>query len=196
MRKCPHQIYVLDTETTGLGSIPDGEKVLEVGIARVDLDAKKIYPEFNRIVHYPIIAKDCWAFQNTTLRMNDCFNSPWDVSDVARALLYYEDGIFTAYNEDFDFGQYLNYPPWDFKPRLAPCIMEEAANVLAPDGRWLKAQEAYDRLCPDNPAELPDGREQHRALSDAVCEGWILLRLIEKYPDIEERYWEYLENHL
>lgn len=59
MRKCPHQIYVLDTETTGLGSIPDGEKVLEVGIARVDLDRQKIYPEFNRIIHYNILNQDC-----------------------------------------------------------------------------------------------------------------------------------------
>lgn len=192
-----HQIYVLDTETTGLKGIPDGEKILEVGVARVDLDTCTVHPELSRIVHYPFmqINPDCWAFHNTTLKITDIYNSPWEAADVARSLLYYESKIFTAYNVAFDFGQYLNYPPWDFKPRLAPCIMEEAANVLRPDGRWLKAQEAYDILCPDNPADLPGGKEQHRALSDAICEGHILLALMEKYPSIGDTYIEYVVNH-
>ena len=50
------------------------------------------------------------------------------------------------------------------------------------------AQEAYDLLCPDNPAALPDKKEEHRALSDAVMEGWILLRYLEDNPDAKQRY--------
>ena len=188
-------IFVLDTETTGLNGINGGDKVLEIGIARVDLDTHTVHPEFNRIIHYDEVPEDCWAYYNTTLKPEDNYNSPWDIFDVSRALLYYEKYIFTAYNVNFDFGDFLHYPPWYFMPRLAPCIMEEAARVLAPDGRWLKAQEAYDRLCPDNPAALPEGKEQHRALSDAVCEGHILLALMDRYPEINETYMEYVETH-
>lgn len=188
-------IFVLDTETTGLGGIPGGDKILEIGIARVDLERHLVYPELAKIIHYDEVPEDCWAYQHTTLTPEDNYQSPWNVYDVSRALLYYENKIFTAYNVAFDFDSFLHYPPWDFKPRLAPCIMEEAATVLAPDGRWLRAQESYDRLCPDNPANVPDGREQHRALSDAMFEGCILLALMDQYPEINETYMEYVETH-
>ena len=188
-------IFVLDTETTGLGGIPNGDKILEIGIARVDLERHMVYPEFSRIIHYDRVPRDCWAYKYTTLEPEDNYQSPWEVYEVARALLYYENKIFTAYNEAFDFRDFLNYPPWDFKPRLAPCIMEEAASKLAPDGRWLPAEEVYTKLCPDNPADLPDGKEQHRALSDAICEGYILLALMDKYAGINDDYMEYMETH-
>lgn len=193
-----NDIYVLDTETTGLGGISKGDLVLEIGIARVDLCRERVYPEFSKIVHYDYLSgvqMQSWVFQNTDFTPDDVTSSPWSLDQVSRLLQNYEDKVFTAYNVEFDFGRYLHNSPWNFHPKLAPCIMEEYAAIYGQDGRWCKAQEAYDRLCPDNPAELPDGIEQHRALSDAVCEGNILLGLCD---DIEvfEKYMEVLNGPL
>lgn len=190
------QIYVLDTETTGLQGIAYGDKVVEVGIARVDIDREKVYPEFGRVVRQDLSPeeKNAWVFANTDLSPEDVGSSPWDTATVGRALIYYESNIFTSYNEDFDFSRFMNKTPWSFYPKLAPCIMEEAAARYSPEGRWFSAQAAYDLLCSDNPAQLPEGREQHRALSDAVVEGHILLRLLEQNEDIAQRFYKVLED--
>lgn len=188
-------IFVLDTETTGLQGISHGDKVVEIGIARVDIDRGKVYPEFGRIVQNDLTKEDedAWVFSNTDLTPDEVRESPWDFNKVCRALLYYEENVFTSYNEEFDFDRFLSQAPWSFYPHLAPCIMEEATARYSPDGRWFSAQSAYDLLCPDNPCGLEDGKEIHRALSDAVLEGHILIRLLEENEDIREKYVEVLE---
>ena len=183
------EIYVLDTETTGLDGRAYGDVIVEIGIARVDLEKRKVYPEFGCLVKQKLTEeqKDAWVFKNTDLTSEEVENSPWTVEEIRHVLLRYEDKVFTAYNVTFDFDSFLNQAPWFFRPRLAPCIMEECAEKYN-KGRWFKAQEAYNMLCPDNPARVPNGKEEHRALSDAILEGYILLRLCEQNPDIEEEY--------
>lgn len=181
-------LYVLDIETTGLAGTLEGDKVLEVGVARVDLKKGKVHPELNYIVHQFLTPaeKTCWCFQNTSLTPEDVTNSPHELLSVLFKLYQYaRNGVFTSYNRSFDFDLFLN--PLGFKPHLAPCIMLECADHYN-GGQWLKAQEMYDQLCPDNPAAVPDGKEEHRALSDAVLEGWILLRYLEDNPDAKQRY--------
>ena len=184
-------LYVLDTETTGLNGAPI-DSVVEIGIARVDIDRCKVYPEWTRIINAPLTEqqkKEAWVFNNTDLTPDDCLSSPHFTGNVADELNIIYSGLpFTAYNRAFDFDMFLNKDPWNFRPAYLPCLMEITRQALNATGRWLKAQEAYDTLCPDNPAQLPEGREQHRALSDAVCEGWIMLRLFEKFPDTREFY--------
>lgn len=51
-------IYVLDIETTGLQGALFGDKVLEVGVARVNLDVGKVYPEYSRIVFSNLTNED------------------------------------------------------------------------------------------------------------------------------------------
>lgn len=189
-------IYVLDTETTGLQGIAMGDKIVEIGIARVDLDRGKVFPEYGRVIHTNLtpLQRESWVFQHTDLSPEDVDSSPWDGHRVRHELMsIYAGEVFTAYNVDFDFDRYLHLDPWFFYPDLAPCIMEECRNRYDPNGRWLSAQASYDLLCPDNPMGLEEGKEEHRALSDAVFEGHILLRLLEKNEDIKERYVEVLE---
>lgn len=189
------QIFVLDTETTGLGGALEGDVIVELGIARVDLDLKKVYPEYGKIVHQNLTPaqQKSWVFEHTDLTPEEVANSPWAAEDVRDDIVdIYYDGVFTAYNVDFDFGKYLDFEPWLFNPALAPCIMCECADRYN-DGRWFTAQAAYNLLCPDNPAGVPGGRERHRALSDAVFEGHILLALCEKNPDIREAYIKAIE---
>ena len=182
-------IYVLDTETTGLGGYEQGDVIVEIGIARVDMQRKKVYPELGRLVRQPLTQsqRTSWVFEHTDLTPGEVMSSPWSHSSIRLALAAYFDKTFTAYNVEFDFGRYLMHPPWHFCPNLAPCIKETAAKLYN-DGRWFTAQEAYDLLCPDNPANVPDGREQHRALSDAVLEGHILLAMLEDDPDVMAAY--------
>ena len=178
-------LYVLDIETTGLGGALMGDVVVEIGIARVDIDRKKVFPEYGKIIHQELTEdqKKSWVFMNTDLDPEDVKRSPWSTDDIILDLCLYREGVFTSYNRVFDFDSFLNHPPFRFHPRMAPCIKEKVTERYSESGRWFKAQEAYDLLCPDNPAHVPEGREQHRALSDAVLEGFILLRYLEDDPD-------------
>lgn len=183
-------LFVLDLETTGLAGTEEGDKILEIGVARVDLINGAVYPEYNKIIHQFLTPaeKTCWCFQNTSLTPEDVKNSPWTLRLALDLLTLYDKvrgGVFTSYNVAFDFDLFLK--PWGFRPRMAPCIMKECADHYN-GGHWLKAQEMYDQLCPDNPAAVPDGKEEHRAQSDAVLEGWILLRYLEDNPDAKQRY--------
>lgn len=182
-------IFVLDTETTGLGGAAEGDVVVEIGIARVDLDRNRVYPEMGRIVMQQLTPEQrrSWVFEHTDLDPDEVERSPWSVGDVRAELAGYEGKVFTGYNTDFDFGRFLGSGPWDFRPRMAPCIMIECADRFN-GGCWMKAQDAYDMLCPGNPAGVPGGMEEHRALSDAVLEGYILLGLCGRDPDIRGRY--------
>ena len=177
-------LYVLDIETTGLGGALMGDVVVEIGIARVDIDRKKVFPEYGKIIHQELTEdqKKSWVFMNTDLDPEDVKRSPWSTDDIILDLCLYREGVFTSYNREFDFDLFLNQAPYRFRPRMAPCIMKSCADHYN-DGRWFRAQEAYDLLCKDNPANVPDGKEQHRALSDAVLEGFILLRYLEDDPD-------------
>lgn len=185
-------IYVLDTETTGLNGTAAGDKVVEIGVSRVDLDRGKVYPEYGHIVRQKLTEaqKKAWVFQNTDLTPEEVEHSPYGLlASIGPLHLYGRGGIpFTAYNRVFDFGLFLNNPPYRFVPRkMAPCIMETCAELYNA-GYWFKAQEAYNMLCPDNPAGVPDGKEEHRALSDSVLEGYILLAMCEDDEETRERY--------
>ena len=188
----PYNVYVLDLETTGLNGILGGDKILEIGIARVDLDLGKVYPERSMIINQELTEeqKKSWVFKNTDLTPEEIRNSPHTIDNAIEMLDFYLEGDyapFTAYNASFDFESFLQYSPYCFKPARAPCLKEMAA-IGFNAGRWMTAQEAYDLLCPDNPAQVPEGKEEHRALSDAMFEGWILLRMCEGKPEIPGRY--------
>lgn len=194
-------IYVLDIETTGLQGALFGDKVLEVGVARVNLDVGKVYPEYSKIVYSQLTdsEKKCWAFENTTLTPEDVTHADYSSTRVARQLDdLYHCKPFTSYNRAFDFDKFMNIPPWssEWTSGFAPCLKELYAEYFTDDGRWVSAQVAYNTLCPDNPSGLEGGRELHRALDDAVMEGHILIRMCEKndalravYDRCWDEYW-------
>lgn len=187
-------IYVLDIETTSLLGSVLGGKVLEIGIARASLDTGKVYPEYSQIVSQDLTndEKACWCFQNTDLTPQDVESSPVGPVKAAMDLyLRYRDCLFTSYNVEFDFDKYLNQPPYNFKPAMAPDIMISCANQYN-DGYYVKAQQMYDWLCADDPAGM--GKERHRALDDAIFEGHILLRAYQDSEDIGLLYDEACDN--
>lgn len=185
-------IYVVDIETTGLNGQLAGDAVVEVGIARVDLDARKVYAEYGAVVRQLLTREqsDSWVFKNTTLTPREVMTSPYSICDVSRVLRTRFSGSIpvTAFNRAFDIDMFLSKAPYLWRPHLAPCVQEEASYVMHRVGEWVSAQNAYNVLCPDDPANLPDGREEHRALSDAVMEGYILLASYALSPDVALAY--------
>lgn len=190
-------IFVLDIETTSLLGSVLGGKVLEIGIARVSFDTGKVYPEYSQIVSQDLTndEKACWCFQNTDLTPQDVESSPVGPVKAAMDLyLRYRDCLFTSYNVTFDFYKYLNNEPYNFRPFMAPDIMQLVSDDYN-SGLYLKAQEAYTMFCGhDNPAGLPDGKERHRALDDAIAEGWILLRAYQDDDNIAIQYDDAIDN--
>lgn len=185
-------VYVVDIETTGLSGQLAGDAVVEVGISRVDLDARKVYAEYGAVVRQILTHEQAgsWVFKNTTLTPREVLTSPYSICDVSRVLRSRFSGSIpvTSYNRTFDLDLFLSQPPYLWRPHFAPCIKEEASHLVTRTGEWVSAQRAYDVLCPDNPANLPDCREEHRALSDAVMEGYILLAICSLSCDIALEY--------
>ena len=188
-------LYVLDIETTGLNGILMGDKVVEIGIARVDIENKKVFAEYGKVINQELTAEEkmSWVFEHTDLDPADVENSPWNLDDIILDLVTYNSGVFTSYNVEFDFDRFLNQAPFRFRPKMAPCIKCECGDRYN-GGKWFSAQAAYDLLCSDNPAHVPDCKEEHRALSDAVLEGYILLRYLEDSPDAKRRLLELLND--
>lgn len=185
-------LYVLDTETTTTsfeGGEPDGH-IVEVGIARVDTSRRKITPYYVGILNDPNCDGTEWVFQNTDLTLNDVRQGE-DPRSVDRYLSSILVGCrVTSYNRAFDRGMLRRDLPLTSEAiAWAPCLMLAAAEIdeiprnHAGTGLYPTAEASYNYLCPDDPRHL-DGRERHRALSDAMMEAHILLALIDcgAYP--------------
>ena len=181
-------IYVIDTETTGLSGYPE-DVVIEIGIAEVDTETLTVEPAFESLVGYDTDQwcdrwKESWIFSHSTLNLKDLRTAPKlkDVVDQVRYLLVGEN--VTSYNMPFDFKKYLDRKPWDLKKFgcvKMPDIMEAAADYFkepSPFGgyRWPRLERTYRTLCKDDPAGI-NNKQEHRALSDAIAAGYVLLAL-------------------
>ncbi len=181
-------IYVIDTETTGLSGYPE-DLVIEIGIAEVDTDAFTVEPAFESLVGYDTDQwcdrwKESWIFSHSTLNLKDLKTAPKlkDVVDQVRYMLVGEN--VTSYNMPFDFKKYLDRKPWNLRNIgcvKMPDIMEAAADYFkepSPFGgyRWPRLERAYKVLCKDDPAGI-NNKQEHRALSDAIAAGYVLLAL-------------------
>ena len=194
-------ILVLDIETTGLNGYEKGDKVLSVGIARLDLKMMKVHPVFYTAIYQYLDEKDydCWLFRKGHMDPEEVTNSPCGevcagelIADIV------EEEFVTTYNTAFDLDKFLD--PWMDKVILeskfylrAPCIMKACTQVpeiprtMHEDGScWPSLLSSYAKLC--EPKEI---RQTHNALDDAMMAGKVLLELIRRGlydPEREEEY--------
>ncbi|WP_400218965.1 3'-5' exonuclease [Methanomethylophilus alvi] len=159
--------------------------------------------EFDRKYVNPDGSEGIWIYRNSDLRMEDTLNASKDVERVAAEVREIVSGReVTSYNVEFDFGKFLYHEPWNLKKLCSVPydIMElatERVHSLAeedmiPDkmlqdrllrereesyypNKWIRSIDAYRALCPEDPMGLEGMR--HRAVDDAVMEGWILQQL-------------------
>lgn len=180
-------INIVDIETTGLLGEPEAH-VVEIGIVR--LIEGEIIPVYSSIVApYYEITEDiekAWVFQNTSLTLNQV-KAGRPLEKVIREVRWALDGQpATSYNYQFDFCRFLHREPWGVCNKELPCIMRAAGAAYAdrlPCSQYSgcpSCQSTYSYLCPDNPAGIPGGIEEHRALSDAIVEGFILKEMIRR----------------
>lgn len=194
-------VIVLDIETTGLDGIQKGDKVLSVGIVRLDLETMKLYPIFYSAVWQYLDEKDreCWLFKNGHMDPKEVTNSIFGKVSAAEIIAdIIEDEFVTTYNTAFDLDKFLD--PWMDKVASvaklylrAPCIMKACTQVpeiprtMHEDGSyWPSLLSSYVKL--RDPKEI---RQTHNALDDAMMAGEVLLELIRRGlydPEREEEY--------
>jgi len=199
-------ILVLDIETTGLNGYEKGDKLLSVGIVRLDLKTMKLYPVFYSAVWQYLDEKDreCWLFRNGHMDPEEVTNSIFGKVSAAEIIAdIIEDEFVTTYNTAFDLDAFLD--PWMDKVASvaklyyrAPCIMKACTQVpeiprtMHEDGtEWPSLSASYNTLCQQRIAQRRTPLHQHNALDDAIMAGEVLLELIRRGlydPEREEEY--------
>jgi len=184
------EIYVLDTETTGLDGFPT-DHIVDVAVCRVRPYRDTVEPVLSTVVGHDISTwsqnqREAWIFQNTDLTLEQVAKAtpaPFVTAEL-RSML--ENRMTTSFNVGFDFDKFLFHEPWRLREavHLTPCIMLRAMPVCKLPGtydvyKWPKLQQAYDMLVDGDPADI--GEEQkHRAMEDAVMASHVLLELIRR----------------
>ncbi|AGI85570.1 hypothetical protein MMALV_08320 [Candidatus Methanomethylophilus alvi Mx1201] len=161
--------------------------------------------EFDRKYVNPDGSEGIWIYRNSDLRMEDTLNASKDLETVAAEVRGIVSGReVTSYNVPFDFGKFLYREPWCLKELCSVPydIMELATKRvhslaeedMIPDkalqerllrereesyypNKWIRSIDAYRALCPEDSMGLEGMR--HRAIDDAVMEGWILRTLLK-----------------
>ena len=157
----------------------------------VDFDSKYVNIDGSRGI---------WIYRNSDMRMEDTLNAAKDLDTVVREVREIVSGKeVTSYNVKFDFGKFLYQEPWNIRNivtrkidimKLATTTVYELADSDSIDDKglqerllreredsyypekWVRSIDAYRVLCPEDPMGLEGMR--HRAIDDAVMEGWIL----------------------
>lgn len=197
-------VIVLDFETTGLDGYEEGDKILSVGIATVNIPAHRVTPTFYTPIHHDLAAADmdCWLFRTKHMDPTEISSSPINSTNTASIVASIIDGMFvTTFNTDFDIEKFLD--PWlmdelglegvPFYFR-SPCLMkacdqvQEIPRIIHADySSWPSLKASYYQLC----RQRQQGINLHNALNDAVVAGEVMLALIDRGlydPDSEEEY--------
>ncbi len=185
----PDEIYVLDTETTGLKGAPK-DLVVDVGICKVSLSKGTVEDVYSSVLGYDVdewddYLKDAWIFENTDMTLEMVSEAPpaLDVIDDVRRLLRRK--AVTSYNIAYDFGKFLYEEPWSMRGWFVECadIMIAAKDVCkipseyyGRDYRYPKLDYAYAKCVEGDPAGI-EGVQDHRALSDARMASYLMLAL-------------------
>lgn len=177
------EIFVIDTETTTCFNPYYKGHIVEIGVAVVDFDAGTVQNVFSKVVRPSEIDKDAWVFRNTTLTVKEVENgSDMNIVDVVLSEMLCNLPV-TSYNVDFDMPMLEEDMPRTAKAiRLSEDIMLAASRVEEIPRRhaggncYPRLEAAYNHLCPEDPANI-NGVEEHRALSDAMVAGYVMLEL-------------------
>ncbi len=182
-------IYVIDTETTGLKGAPE-DVVVDVGITRVDLSDGTVEDIYSSVLGYDVdqwddYRRNAWIFENTDMTLEMVAEAPnaMDVIDRVRRIL--KGKRVTAYNIGYDMDKFLYLEPWNMRGLFTPCadIMLAATQVCKLPSqyygrsyRYPKLNYAYKTIVEGDPAGIC-GVQDHRALSDARMASYLLLQM-------------------
>lgn len=156
--------------------------------------------EFDKKYRNPNGSEGIWIYRNSDLRIEDTLEAEKDLETVVGEVREIVSGReITSYNVPYDFGKFLDHGPWNLKDIcsipfdimdlatekvysladdnliedkvLQRRLVQEREDSYYPD-KWVRSIDAYRVLCPEDPMGLEGMR--HRAIDDAVMEGYIL----------------------
>jgi DNA polymerase-3 subunit epsilon len=182
-------VYVLDTETTGLKGAPE-DAIVDIGICRVDLEAGTVDTVYSSVVGHDVslwneYRRTAWIFENTdlTLEMVASAKPQGEVAAEVRSILSGKN--VTSFNTEYDLGRFLYLPPWSLRGVFTECtdIMKAATPVCrlpsqyyGREYRYPRLDTAYAMIVEGDPAGI-NGVQDHRALSDAKVASHIMISL-------------------
>lgn len=186
---CQDEIYVLDTETTGLKGAPD-DVVVDIGITRVSLSKGTVKDVYSSVVGYDVeewndYRRNAWIFENTDLTLDMVAEAPplpYVIDDVRRIL---RGKWVTSYNIEYDMNKFLYLEPWFLRGTFRQCedIMKAATPVCKLPSeyygrqyRYPKLDVAYSMIVDGDPAGI-NGVQDHRALSDARMASYVMIAM-------------------
>lgn len=170
------KILVIDIETTGFNHKSD--KILEIGIVKLDLKNGCIEPVYNELVcedGFNFSHSESWIFKNSDLKYEDVLHAKkLDKKNLQTILMAHP---VTAWNSDFDFG-FLEDRGFFFSK--LQCPMKKSTNFFELPGKfggykWPSVEEAWNILFPK-----AKYKEKHRGLDDALHEARIISCLHEQ----------------
>lgn len=182
-------IYVLDTETTGLKGAPE-DVIVDIGVCKVDIKSGKVEPVYSSIVGYDTsrwndYRRNAWIFDNTDLTLDMVHSAPpfsKILNDISALL---SGKKVTSYNIEYDMGKFLYRDPWNMKGLFVPCtdIMKAATYVCKVPSQYYgreyqypKLDFAYSMITDGDPAGIC-GKQDHRALSDAKVASHVMIQM-------------------
>lgn len=183
------EIYVIDTETTGLIGAPK-DLVVDIGITRVSLKKCIVEDVYSSVLGYDIgkwsdYYLDAWIFKNTDLTLDMITKAPsaTDVIEKVRHILYGKAA--TSYNVAYDMDKFLYQNPWNMRGMFITCndIMKAAAQVCKLPSKCCKWQYRYPRLeyaykkIVKGDLACINGTQNHRALSDAKMASYLMIQM-------------------
>ena len=186
----PDEIYVLDTETTGLKGAPT-DLVLDVGICKVRLSEGIVEDCYEAVLGYDVddwddYLRNAWIFSNSDLTLDDVAfsrKSAAQVMDEVRRIL--KGKAVATYNMEYDLGKFLYQEPWNMHGWFNECtdIMKAATPICKipnqygyKDYQYPRLEVAYEKITSGDPAGLR-GKQDHRALSDARAASWLMVQM-------------------
>ncbi|MCL2032620.1 MAG: 3'-5' exonuclease [Methanomassiliicoccaceae archaeon] len=180
------EIYVIDTETTGLDGGPK-DVVVDIGVCSVNLNKGEVKDVYESVVGYDVTEwgdhrSKAWIFENSDLTLDKVAAAPpflkvkGDIIDLLRGR------IVTSYNVPFDMDKFLFREPWGLRGTFNVCtdIMKAATDVCKLPSelygvsyRFPKLDHAYKTIVDGDPAGVGDAQD-HRALSDARMASYVM----------------------
>jgi DNA polymerase-3 subunit epsilon len=185
----PKEIYVIDTETTGLDGGPR-DLVVDIGVCSVDVSRGVVRDIYSSVVGYDVTdwedgRKNAWIFQNTDLTLDEVAAARPFFKVREDIIGHLRGRVVTSYNVPFDMDRFLFRDPWHLRGVFSVCtdIMKAATDVCKLPSefygvsyRFPKLDHAYRTIVNGDPAGISD-KQNHRALSDARMASYVMIEM-------------------
>jgi DNA polymerase-3 subunit epsilon len=185
----PEEIFVIDTETTGLDGGPR-DLVVDVGVCSANIYNGTVKDIYSSIVGYDVTEWDdrkskAWIFENSDLKLDDVAAAKpfFKVKEEITRLL--RGKPVTSYNVPFDMDRFLFREPWYMRGVFNVCtdIMKAATDVCKIPSelygvsyKFPKLDHAYKTIVDGDPAAVGE-KQDHRALSDARMASYVMIAM-------------------